>query len=123
MHEVTLCLNMAKVNSKEVRKKMAEAGIVPKHLVLKWLHLRINKKTEDVRWSTSAQNSYQCYGIYITVEPEQFIDVFSLLYLNPHLEAFQYIEILKLNKKQVINLSIDKSWNAWATYNYPKYFE
>ena len=122
MRTVALCLNMTKTNSKEVRKKMADAGIVPEHLQLKWLVLNINDVNDDPRWTTSAQQSYHGYYQYMIVEPDQFIDVFSLLFLNPSLHTFQYLETIKLTKKQVYALYKNQSWKTWCVANYPEYF-
>lgn len=118
MNSITLCLNMTKVNSKEVRAKMDEAGIVPQHLQLKWLHLNIHEKGANTRWSTVAERSYHSYNTTIIVDPEQFIDVFSFLFLQPTLQTFQYIEILKLTNKQIADLRRSVSWKTWLENQY-----
>lgn len=122
MRRVALCLNMRKANSQEVRKKMADAGIVPEHLQLKWLALGINDIKSNPRWTITAQQSYHGWYAYMIVEPEQFIDVFSLLFLNPNLETFQYLETVKLTKKQVLDLHKTQEWKTWCVVNYPEYF-
>lgn len=118
MNSITLCLNMTKTNSKEVRVAMAEAGIVPEHLQLKWLHLNIHPLHIQGRWSTVATTSYHTNQPSLIVEPDQFIAVFSFLLLQPTLHAHQYMESIKLKPKQVRDLSIYGDWQAWVKNHY-----
>lgn len=122
MNNVSLNLNMSKSNSVEVRKKMADAGIVPEHLQLIWLGLTIGDRAVNPRWQTIAKPSYHGWFPYIIVEPEQFITVFSFILLNPNLLTHQYLEIITLSKKQVLSLYEDSDWKIWCEENYPQYF-
>lgn len=122
MNTISLNLNMTKNNYEEVREKMADAGIVPRHLHLSWLGLVIGSKDTNPRWQTVAKQSYHGWFPYIIVEPEQFITVFSFILLNTNLPTHQYLEIITLTKKQVFTLSEDKEWVTWCEENYPQYF-
>ena len=121
---ITLCLNMTKVDSKEVRAKMADANIVPAHLKCQWLQLTINAKNvhHQERWTLTAAKSYHCYCATFIAEPDQFIDVFNFIYINPDLHAHQYIEPIKLKKKQAYDLASYPQWETWVKQHSPHHF-
>lgn len=126
---ITLKVNMQKASTPEVREQMHVAGIVPRHLLVDWLHLTIFPH----QWAKL--NNYQRYVLRaertahgspdpsILVKPQELIDVFQLLFVQPNLPSEAYMQLVKILKPMALTLSKSSDWVTYVKTTYPKYFK
>lgn len=118
---ICIKVNLTTTNAPQMRQALAEAHILPTHLRVDWLHLYIQHTKSDLqeRWWLTPQTSYYSNYPSINVTIQQFIEIFSLVYVSPNLPASTYLEMAKFKRSQVKNLENNVRWNAWVMHNYP----